>query len=638
MNTQQVEKETGVTRQNIRYYEKAGLLHPERDKGNAYRIYSEEDVEALKIIKMLRMLDMPLEDIRRVLEQEETITEAVARQRELLLARQRQLKAAVDMCDRIRKEGDEKFNVDACLNQMEEMERQGSVFARIVEDYRKVARMEEKREICFHVERKAEHPKDIIKEVEKYGEANGLDIQRIKGEKGVVFLLDGEKYEAKTVRLRKSDIRDGKKYLVLCRRCCSPEAERAEVHMEPGRMKFFQAVHMIVRNIGRQKQKSALNILVCIVSISLAAFYQANIDSCRQQRDELDQIYTIRGEVWNYNGGVNSGLKIGEQYASALRESPYISELQESVDLCGTAGEAETYVQAKGINCLAAAQLRDRDLAWEPGMNEETFLKGERQDCCIADDRFLSENGLKIGDTLCAQMFYYTETEDALGLTAEPLGTVRMEIVGSGDMAAEGALLCPLRAVRSWFEENGAVYMPSRMSFALESGKHLDAFKREMDQAGFMEVTDGSGAAGYYKGNALVIDDSAYLEALENVEKNMRFLQAFYPLALLLMMAVGYIISYLLMQNRRMEMAIMQALGTGKRRIAFQIFAEHVTVAAMGCLFGASFALVAGIGNGISVLKAAGLFLLCYSMGTWISLMITGKFSVIAALMGKERG
>lgn len=163
MNTQQVEKETGVTRQNIRYYEKAGLLHPERDKGNAYRIYSEEDVEALKIIKMLRMLDMPLEDIRRVLEREETITEAVARQRELLLARQRQLKAAVDMCDRIRKEGDEKFNVDACLNQMEEMERQGSVFARIVEGYRKVARMEEKREICFYIERKAEHPKDIIK-------------------------------------------------------------------------------------------------------------------------------------------------------------------------------------------------------------------------------------------------------------------------------------------------------------------------------------------------------------------------------------------------------------------------------------------------------------------------------------------
>ena len=56
-----------------------------------------------------------------------------------------------------------------------------------------------------------------------------------------------------------------------------------------------------------------------------------------------------------------------------------------------------------------------------------------------------------------------------------------------------------------------------------------------------MEVTDGSGAAGYYKGNALVIDDSAYLEALENVEKNMRFLQAFYPLALLLMMAGGLI-------------------------------------------------------------------------------------------------
>ena len=37
MNTKQMEELTGITRQNIRYYERQGLLEPARDAGNAYR-------------------------------------------------------------------------------------------------------------------------------------------------------------------------------------------------------------------------------------------------------------------------------------------------------------------------------------------------------------------------------------------------------------------------------------------------------------------------------------------------------------------------------------------------------------------------------------------------------------------------
>lgn len=64
MNTKQVEELTGMSRQNIRYYERIGLLEPERDGGNDYRDYSEADVSHLKLIRMLRMLDIPLKDIR----------------------------------------------------------------------------------------------------------------------------------------------------------------------------------------------------------------------------------------------------------------------------------------------------------------------------------------------------------------------------------------------------------------------------------------------------------------------------------------------------------------------------------------------------------------------------------------------
>ena len=92
MNTKQAEELTGISRQNIRYYERQGLLEPARETGNAYRDYSEEDIRRLKLIKMLRMLDMPLKEIENVLKEEIPLKEAVARQQENLLKQQKQLR------------------------------------------------------------------------------------------------------------------------------------------------------------------------------------------------------------------------------------------------------------------------------------------------------------------------------------------------------------------------------------------------------------------------------------------------------------------------------------------------------------------------------------------------------------------
>ena len=47
LNTKQAEELTGMSRQNIRYYERMGLLEPARDDSNAYRDYSEEDIRRL---------------------------------------------------------------------------------------------------------------------------------------------------------------------------------------------------------------------------------------------------------------------------------------------------------------------------------------------------------------------------------------------------------------------------------------------------------------------------------------------------------------------------------------------------------------------------------------------------------------
>ena len=91
MNTKRVEELVGLSRQNIRYYEKEGLLTPNREEGNSYRDYSEEDIRRLKTIKMLRMLDMPLKEIERVLKKEVSLQEAVTIRQKEILEYQKQL-------------------------------------------------------------------------------------------------------------------------------------------------------------------------------------------------------------------------------------------------------------------------------------------------------------------------------------------------------------------------------------------------------------------------------------------------------------------------------------------------------------------------------------------------------------------
>ncbi len=74
MTIKDAEKLTGLTTKSIRYYEEKGLISIGRNKDNDYRNFSEEDIERLKLIKILRYIDFSIEDISAMLEKDD-ITE-----------------------------------------------------------------------------------------------------------------------------------------------------------------------------------------------------------------------------------------------------------------------------------------------------------------------------------------------------------------------------------------------------------------------------------------------------------------------------------------------------------------------------------------------------------------------------------
>jgi len=104
MKIQQVERQTGITAQSIRYYEREGLILPERDSGNSYRIYSAEDVERLRSIAFCRKLGISIPEIRAMLQAECTFQQCVERAMAEAKAAEEAAAARAELCRNVLRE------------------------------------------------------------------------------------------------------------------------------------------------------------------------------------------------------------------------------------------------------------------------------------------------------------------------------------------------------------------------------------------------------------------------------------------------------------------------------------------------------------------------------------------------------
>ena len=143
MKINEVEAAVGVTKKNIRFYEEEGLIHPGREPGNGYRSYSAADVERLRRIKLLRKLDVPLAEIREMLEGQKTLAEGMAQQLERLSTRRKDLDEAIGFCTVLEKASGnlEELDVEQTLARLAAKEEQGVTFVDIEQVDRKAERI-----------------------------------------------------------------------------------------------------------------------------------------------------------------------------------------------------------------------------------------------------------------------------------------------------------------------------------------------------------------------------------------------------------------------------------------------------------------------------------------------------------------
>lgn len=135
MTIKEVEQYLEVPRATIRFYEKEGLIHPDRS-GNGYRDYSEADMEQLRKIIIFRKLGMSLPDIVDVLDGAKPLSQAVAENIVNLEKQIEELKGALFVCHKLQEEKEEMetFQVQKYWSVIEEEEEKGNRFLDIAKD------------------------------------------------------------------------------------------------------------------------------------------------------------------------------------------------------------------------------------------------------------------------------------------------------------------------------------------------------------------------------------------------------------------------------------------------------------------------------------------------------------------------
>ncbi len=230
----QAEELSGVSRRNIRFYEDKGLLHPQRNAENDYREYSQEDIDVLKMIRMLRMLDVPLELIKDVLDGRMTVQQAAEAQAMTLRENMSRIKAAIDNCEMLRRmDSVGKEEVERMLKHMDGQK--DSLFASWKKDYKQMAESEGKKLFTIVPDGAVTTPEEFAQELRSYADKNHLDLTLTKGGMYPEFTLSGVAYTAERIYTRIGPVPTA---VIRC------SAKNPEMLDHPGRkQKVMKAIH-----------------------------------------------------------------------------------------------------------------------------------------------------------------------------------------------------------------------------------------------------------------------------------------------------------------------------------------------------------------------------------------------------------
>lgn len=135
MKIKEVETMLDIPKATIRFYEKEGLLTPNRNF-NSYRDYNDENIIILKKIIILRKIGISVEDIKNILNESLSLQDALTKNIDNLNTQIKEIEGAIKICSLMQNNSeciqnfDQEFYWDAIINE----ENKGNMFFDIIND------------------------------------------------------------------------------------------------------------------------------------------------------------------------------------------------------------------------------------------------------------------------------------------------------------------------------------------------------------------------------------------------------------------------------------------------------------------------------------------------------------------------
>lgn len=166
-------------------------------------------------------------------------------------------------------------------------------------------------------------------------------------------------------------------------------------------------------------------------------------------------------------------------------------------------------------------------------------------------------------------------------------------------------------------------------TFTLRSAYDLEPFRQYLAQQGFSQVR----TAGANRTTLLLLDQS-FTETVSALGRYITFSRILFPALFAMVGLLGFLISWLMVNGRRMEFAIMRGLGASRKLVFASFFLEQALLCLIGCVLGCGGLLF--LSGGAVKWLAVLAFLLCYLIGCALSVRAVGRTNLMALLSERE--
>lgn len=392
--------------------------------------------------------------------------------------------------------------------------------------------------------------------------------------------------------------------------------------------------------------RSAVVPVVALVLSGFLGLLMATAQGWEEQRRSLYESTTITGQFTSTNGRQYTDLTLA--YPWRLWDSGMLSDIQVSGSLhywlpdeipqfadneYGIARKESWIAQQPSMVFLNGLQVAPEfiygdvpEITWLDGWNE-SFLSdpdnsGNWSETmpCVASQRWMKEHDLSLGDEIvvnCENVY----------------GDWTVQIVGSFAPAGkQDNLYFPLCywSLPPWqADDERETYSPTgsflSSRFTLRSAYDLEAFRDYLAQEGYNQP-GGSGSNRV----TVVLNDHIFTQTVQALNRYITLGQILFPVLFVLMGVLGFVVSWLMVNGRRMEFAIMRGMGASKGRVFGSFFLEQMGLCLIGCVI-SGLVLTLWSGQWMVWLAAAG-FAVCYLLGCAVAVWIVGKTKIFALL------